>query len=743
VTGRVVVVGGGIAGATAALRLAGRGHDVVLTERSDRLGGLVVSFEVGGTPLECFYHHVFPHEHHIVGLVDELGLGAKLDWRPSTVGVLTGGRLWPFTSPVDLLRFGPLAPLDRVRAGVGALRLARVGDWEQLDSVPAVEWLAGLTGGRAAEVIWEPLLRAKFGPASGEVPAAWVWGRFQQRAGGRRRGGERLGYLRGGFRQLFDALHRRLIDAGVDVRTSTPVDRILTEGPRVHGVEAGGSTLPSSAVVYAGALPGLPRLLSAQLVDERWGAIGGLGVLCVVLEMTQPVSDIYWTNVCDSALPFGGVIEHTNFVPPADYGGRHVLYVSRYFTTDEQIARADPDEEAARWVDALDDRFPGFDKRNVLAVHAFRTPYAAPLVTVGHLTRIPPLRSHVDGLYVCTTAQIYPQDRGMSEGVRTGGEAADAVHTDQAVVPTGGMNTGGGQDWRCPVCGGVEWRTLYPLPATGSESGVDPESFRPSADRFGQAVGEVVRCAVCGHGSLLVAPAADAVARAYADAADPVSVREEAGQVQTAQRALEEVERFVTPGLVCDIGCWTGSLLVAARERGWRTVGVEPSSWASQRARDRGLDVRTGDLDAHGLEPATCTLVVLADVLEHLSDPGHALGVAHDLLEPGGVLHITVPNAGSPPARVLGRRWWSVLPMHVQYFTKSSLLRLLSASGFAAQETHSHAKAFSARYYAERLGGYSAGLERAAVKTLERLGYADKLVAPDLHDRLAVIAVRT
>ena len=116
---------------------------------------------------------------------------------------------------------------------------------------------------------------------------------------------------------------------------------------------------------------------------------------------------------------------------------------------------------------------------------------------------------------------------------------------------------------------------------------------------------EVVRCAVCGHGSLLVAPAADAVARAYADAADPVSVREEAGQVQTAQRALEEVERFVTPGLVCDIGCWTGSLLVAARERGWRTVGVEPSSWASQRARDRGLDVRTGDLDAHGLEPAT------------------------------------------------------------------------------------------------------------------------------------------
>ncbi|HEV3351745.1 MAG TPA: NAD(P)/FAD-dependent oxidoreductase [Acidimicrobiales bacterium] len=436
-TNRVVVVGGGIAGATVALRLAQRGHDVVLTERSERLGGLVVSFEVAGTPLECFYHHVFPHERHIRALIDELGLGSKLDWRPSTVGVLTGGRLWPFTSPGDLLRFGPLGPLDRVRAGVGALRLARVREWEKLDEIPALEWLAGLTGGHAADVIWEPLLRAKFGPASGDVPAAWIWGRLHQRAGGRRRGGERLGYLRGGFRQLFDALHGALTGLGVDVRTSTPVSRILTEGQRVVGVQAGAETVESDAVVFAGTLPGLAPLLPADLAEPRWSAIGALGVLCVVLEMTAPVSSIYWTNVCDADLAFGGVIEHTNFVPPSDYGGRHVMYVSRYFTPEEDVATADPAEEAARWVDALDERFPGFDKRNVVAVHPFRTPYAAPLVSVGHLGRIPPVRSHVAGLYVCTTAQIYPQDRGMSEGARMGGETAQVVHQDlMATVPS-------------------------------------------------------------------------------------------------------------------------------------------------------------------------------------------------------------------------------------------------------------------------------------------------------------------
>ena len=109
-----VVIGGGIAGATAALRLARSGEQVTLLEAGDALGGLVVSFGIGGTPLECFYHHVFPHEHEVIALLRELGL--ELSWLPSSVGVLTDGRLWPFTGPVDLLRFGPLSPLQRLRA---------------------------------------------------------------------------------------------------------------------------------------------------------------------------------------------------------------------------------------------------------------------------------------------------------------------------------------------------------------------------------------------------------------------------------------------------------------------------------------------------------------------------------------------------------------------------------------------------------------------------------------------------
>ena len=240
-------------------------------------------------------------------------------------------------------------------------------------------------------------------------------------------GGEKLGYLRGGFRQLFEAVGAELHRLGVDVQLGATVDSVRLVDGRATGVSTSIGEIEADAVLYTGPLPGINRLVPADQQDPRWSQIGGLGVLCVVLELDRPMTDVYWTNVCDPAVPFGGIIEHTNMLPPSDYGDRRVVYLSRYFTHDEPIAQADPREEANRWIAVLGDKLPGFDPSHVLAVHPFTTPYAAPLVTLGHKARIPPMQSHIPGLLVSTTAQIYPQDRGMSEGVRTGQEAADAT----------------------------------------------------------------------------------------------------------------------------------------------------------------------------------------------------------------------------------------------------------------------------------------------------------------------------
>ena len=258
---------------------------------------------------------------------------------------------------------------------------------------------------------------------------------------------------------------------------------------------------------------------------------------------------------------------------------------------------------------------------------------------------------------------------------------------------------------------------------------------------YGAAPDDIVRCGACGHMQVATFPSEPELEEGYAEVDEAAYMEEEAGQRATAARVLDQIEARVGPGRICDLGCWVGFLLSEAERRGWEASGVEPSRFASAYARDRlGLDVRTATLDSAELPDRHFDAVVMGDVIEHLPDPGEALARIRRSLVPGGVLHLALPDAGSRIARMLGRRWWSVLPTHVQYFTRGSMRRLLAREGFAVEEIATAPKAFSVRYYLGRLEGYSRPVASGAVAVAERVGLANRLIWPDFRDRMAVVA---
>lgn len=272
-----------------------------------------------------------------------------------------------------------------------------------------------------------------------------------------------------------------------------------------------------------------------------------------------------------------------------------------------------------------------------------------------------------------------------------------------------------------------------------------PDGLIPTTDRFGTALADIVRCARCGHMQLEPMPAAQTLAEAYKTAASDEYVEEEGGQRETARRVLSALERLAPltpspPGLL-DLGCWVGFLMAEARARGWRTVGVEPSSFAARYASEQlGLNVIHGDLFGAVLPEHEFAAVTLGDVIEHLTDPADALSRIRRLLRPGGVLWLALPDAGSRLARALGPRWWSVIPTHVQYFTRNSVATLLTRSGFEPLELSTAPKAFTVRYYASRLNGYSPALGSGLVRLAGLARVAQRTWTPDFRDRMAVIA---
>ena len=226
---------------------------------------------------------------------------------------------------------------------------------------------------------------------------------------------------------------------------------------------------------------------------------------------------------------------------------------------------------------------------------------------------------------------------------------------------------------------------------------------------------------------------------AYEDTASDDYEREEDGQRATARSVLDRVEQHVPRrGRLLDFGAWVGFLGSEAAARGWEVVGVEPSVWAADRARGRGVEI----VGPEDLAEGTFDAIALGDVIEHLPDPGATLDWLGRLLSSGGVIWIATPDAGSRAARALGRRWWSVIPTHVHLFTRASLRALLERHGFELLAMRTSPKTFSVEYYLDRASGYSPALGRALVTAARASRLAEREWTPDFRDRFEVVAMR-
>lgn len=426
---RVAVIGGGLAGLCGARELARAGHQVTVFEAFRENGGLAGSFEVAGNRLERFYHHVFATDVDFLDLVEETGLWDALEWHDDLKGNWIDGKIWPYSTPKDILTFGPMPAADRLRMAAASAWLTRVKDWSAYDGITAKAWIIKAMGPRVWRVLWEPLMASKFGPHADSINMAWFYGRVKSRFGVGKKGAPtgKLGYLKGSVHRLVQALERDIAGAGGVLRTASPVRRVHAEGGRVTGVETPQGVQPFDAVLATCAPPRFVEAAGHLLPEAdraRLESLKYIGACVAVLELSESVSPTYWLNVLDKDFPFVAVIEHTRMIPREEYQGRHIVYLAKYLDTDTDFWRLPNDKVLAHNYGWLRRVLPAFDERLVLGAHVMRAEHAQPIVTPGQGGRIPPHRTAVRGLWMANMSQIYPEDRGMSYSVALGKRVA-------------------------------------------------------------------------------------------------------------------------------------------------------------------------------------------------------------------------------------------------------------------------------------------------------------------------------
>ncbi len=413
---KTAVLGAGALGLTIAYRLAEAGDEVTVIEREPEPGGLAAGFRLGPSWLEKYYHHLFRSDRAATGLIEEMGLGDRLVWPRPVTATLIGGQQRQLDSAVSLLRYTPLKPIDRVRMGAVLAYLRAEKSHTRLEGKLADEWLRTWMGERAYKVQWEPLFKSKFHDHYKEIALPWFWSRVHLRS-------PELGYLRGGFQQLYNALAEKIGARGGALRFDQSVTGISGEGDGAVRVDIatpdGPATLGADRVVST-----LPTKLSLRLTaglpddyKERYDWGDALGAHCVVLELDRQFGDVYWLNINDPGYPFLALVEHTNYMSPEDYGGRRLLYLGNYLPMDHPLFSMSKDEVLALYLPALKRINPRFRDEWITGYHAFSAPYAQPLVTPEYAQHIPPHETPIPHLYMANMFQIYPQDRGQNYSV--------------------------------------------------------------------------------------------------------------------------------------------------------------------------------------------------------------------------------------------------------------------------------------------------------------------------------------
>jgi protoporphyrinogen oxidase len=423
--GRVGIIGGGIAGMAAAHFLAEAGAAVTLYESSDQFGGLGTFFRYRDMYLERFYHCMLPSDNDLLDLLHALHIADRVYWRPAAFGYMSQGRLYGLNTPSELLRFHPLPLLDRFRVGLTAIYGSMVSA-KGLDDITCEAWLTKLSGRRAFDMFWKPMLQAKFGDSYHEVPALWFWRRFNREKGTKK---EVKGYIRGGYKCITDCLVASLQKRGACLYLNAPIEAIDLDESGQPVLTVCGQPETFDRVIITTPPPLLRQIAHngrlANWLRQMDDSIDAQGVVNVVLFLRRGLTNKYWIAAIDDHVPFHGIVESSTLLAPEDTGGLHLVYLTRYVHRTDPLFTRSEVEIAREYVDALKMMFPSLREADIVESFTFKAPFVEPLYTRGYLQHKLPTELVPGRVYLATSTQVYPEIPSWNSSV---GLAKQVVH---------------------------------------------------------------------------------------------------------------------------------------------------------------------------------------------------------------------------------------------------------------------------------------------------------------------------
>lgn len=422
----IAIIGGGVAGLTLAYKLLQNKYNVTIFEQNKDVGGQLYAFPIEGVNTEIYYHHTFMSDTNFIDLCKELQIYDKLQWLDSSMAYYTNKKQFAFGTPFDLLKFSPLSFFNKIKFVISILRLQNMKNIREVEKYSAKEWFTQHGFVNVWTIIWEPLFKLKFADLSDEISLVWLWDKLIKR--GKSRGGakEKLCYMEGSFFNLIVALKKQIRLLNGSIRLETKIKSIQQNGKgfdihtmddKLEKFDVVVSTLSSKnhKVLY-----GFSEKHNTYLDHYKYQS-----AICALLVLDKKFSDFYWTNIGDYSIPFGGIIEHTNFVGSERYKGKSIVYLSKYLSKYSEFYSKQNEDILNEFYKGLKHIDSSFNEKDVVESYVFKQDDAQPIVPKGYIA--PSIKTEVENLYWISTHHVYPHDRGIEYAIETANKVLDLI----------------------------------------------------------------------------------------------------------------------------------------------------------------------------------------------------------------------------------------------------------------------------------------------------------------------------
>jgi len=407
---KIGIVGGGFMGLVLAHEISKTNANVKIFESDSQLGGLATYYDYGTFIWDKFYHVILPTDNHLIDLIKDLGLEDHLQWRQSMTGYYVNKKFYSFSSSKDFLLFPPLNIIDKMKLAFTIFYGSKINNQKRLEKITVKDWLIKIGGKRTYEKFWSPLLLAKLGDSHERVSAVFIWTYikrlFRARSSAAKK--EHMGFVKGGYKTVFDQLYKLLHQRGSKVLLETNIDYILANPTGGIDLEYNGSKEHFDKVIFTAPLNILEKVSSIELAKISYNnqPVEYLGVICLALVSTEPLTPYYVLNLADKELPFTGVIGMSSLVDIEQTDGKYLTYFPKYVTADHNYWTKSDVELKTIFLDGVQQLYPTFDKDRIVSAHLHKAFKVQPIQVLNYSDIIPKTKTNHPDFYVVNTTQF-------------------------------------------------------------------------------------------------------------------------------------------------------------------------------------------------------------------------------------------------------------------------------------------------------------------------------------------------